>query len=263
MSERVDRSATALRAAVNAALDPEASTGRLSPLNIALFGAILASVAAAILETESTIAAGREGFFRAVELSFGGVFALEYLVRLWVAPERMPSLPAGRARLRWIASPPAVIDLAALLPVFLFAAGAPTLVLRLIRLLRIVRLAHMGPISRALNLVATAISARRYELGVTVALGAVLLVLASALLYVVEGAAQPATFGSIPRALWWGIVTLTTIGYGDVYPVTPLGKVLAGVTAVTGIGLIAAPTGILAASFSEALRGQSVQERED
>jgi voltage-gated potassium channel len=75
-------------------------------------------------------------------------------------------------------------------------------------------------------------------------------------LYLVEGPEQPDKFGSIPRALWWAAVTLTTIGYGDVFPVTPLGKLLAAMTAMAGIGLIAAPTGILAAAFSEAFQRQ-------
>lgn len=78
----------------------------------------------------------------------------------------------------------------------------------------------------------------------------------STLLYLVEGEAQPDNFGSIPRAMWWSIATLTTVGYGDVYPVTALGKILAGLTAITGIGLIAMPTGILAAAFSDAMQRQ-------
>ncbi len=80
-------------------------------------------------------------------------------------------------------------------------------------------------------------------------------------LYMAEGAVQPQQFGSIPRALWWSVVTLTTIGYGDVTPVTPLGKMLAGVTAFLGVGLIAAPTGILAAAFSEAAHHKRGDER--
>jgi len=249
-----------LRRSLHEALDPSARTTGLSALNLALCLAILGSVAATIVETDPTISNGRESLFRAIELGFGSLFALEYLGRLWIAPEREPNRPPWAARLRWATSPSALIDLIALAPVLLVTAGAPLLVLRLFRLLRILRLAHMGPMSRALDLVAQALSARRYELTVTLALGGMLLVLASALLYLVEGAVQPETFGSIPRALWWGVVTLTTIGYGDVYPVTPLGKALAGLTAVFGIGLIAAPTGILAASFSEALRARDDSE---
>ena len=249
-----------LRRRIYAALDPTARPRGLSRTNRFLCLAILASVSAAIIETEPTLSSGREAGFRAIEIAFGCLFAVEYLTRLWIAPEADSARSPAAARLHWAASPAALIDLAALLPVLLVSAGAPTLVLRLVRLLRIVRLAHIGPMSRALTLIARALAARRYELAATLAIGGALLVLASTLLYVVEGAVQPDTFGSIPRSLWWGVVTLTTIGYGDVYPVTPLGKALAGLTAIFGIGLIAAPTGILAGSFTEALRADREAE---
>lgn len=91
-------------------------------------------------------------------------------------------------------------------------------------------------------------------------LATLLLLVSSTMLYLIEGAHQPETFGSIPRTMWWSIATLTTVGYGDVYPVTPLGKIFAGMTAVTGIGLIAMPTGILAAAFSDAIQAQRVEK---
>ena len=82
----------------------------------------------------------------------------------------------------------------------------------------------------------------------------VLLIASSTLLYIVEGQGQPETYGSIPRAMWWSVATLTTVGYGDVYPMTAIGRVFAGLTAITGIGVIAMPTGILASGFSDALQ---------
>ena len=94
---------------------------------------------------------------------------------------------------------------------------------------------------------------RRFELLLSLAVALVLLVLSSTAMYLVEGPTNPEAFGSIPRAMWWSIVTLTTIGYGDVFPVTLGGRMVAGVTAICGIGLIAAPTGILSAAFSDAL----------
>ena len=95
----------------------------------------------------------------------------------------------------------------------------------------------------------------------SVMIAGLLMLVSSTLLYMVEGEAQPDDFGSIPRAMWWSIATLTTVGYGDAFPITPLGKVLAGFTALTGIGLIAMPTGILASAFSDALQRQR-EERE-
>ena len=134
--------------------------------------------------------------------------------------------------------------------------AAPSYLLRLARLLRILRVAKLGRFSRAWTFVGRAIASRRYELLLTFYAAVFVMIVSATLLYIVEGPSQPEKFGSIPRALWWSVVTLTTIGYGDVYPETGLGKVFAGLTAVLGIGLIAAPTGILAAAFSDALQQQ-------
>ncbi|MFC3077669.1 potassium channel family protein [Phenylobacterium terrae] len=234
-------------------LETGAGPGRLSPLNLALCLAIAASTAVAVAETEPLIAARFARSLRASEIAFALLFAAEYLARLWAAPEGEPDSPAWKARLRWILSPPALADLLAVLPVLLTLAGAPTLVLRLIRVLRILRLASLGPTSNPFDLVLHTVWSKRRELGAAYALGGVALLLASSLLYAIEGAVQPEAFGSIPRALWWGVTTLTTIGYGDVHPITPFGKIAAGLTAVTGVGLIAAPAGILAAAFTDAL----------
>ena len=113
----------------------------------------------------------------------------------------------------------------------------------------------------ALSLLVDAVHTRRFELAASLVIGAVLLVVSATLLYVVEGMAQPETFGSIPRAMWWSIATLTTVGYGDVTPVTPLGKLCAGAIAILGIGVIAMPTGILAAAFSDALQARRRSEK--
>jgi voltage-gated potassium channel len=139
---------------------------------------------------------------------------------------------------------------------FLTFFGNETSILRLFRLIRILSLAKLGRYSSAIRAMAEAVKSRRYELLMSLAIAGMLLLTSSTLLYIVEGDAQPATFGSIPRAMWWSIATLTTVGYGDVIPVTVVGRVLAGLTAITGIGLIAMPTGILAAAFSDAIQRQ-------
>lgn len=251
------------RRRVHDALDPAARSGRLSALNLFLTIVIIVSVAFALVETEVSAVRGRERLFDVTELVIGVIFLVEYLARLYAAPESRPHLPAWKARLRWVISPFALIDLAALLPLFLSGQAAPSAVLRLARLLRILRLAKLGRMSRAMTLVVDVFTSRRFELGVAGAIGGMLLILVATLLYLVEGHVQPDKFGSIPRALWWGVITLTTIGYGDVYPITPLGKLLAGFTAVLGIGLVAAPTGILASGFAEALREQREKGKND
>lgn len=239
-----------LRAWLQAQLDPSSRPRGLSPLNTFLAAIILISVTLALIETEATVTAGREHLFRLAELTFAAVFSLEYAARFWTAAEK----GGWPARLRWVISPGALIDLLAIVPAVLTIGAGPTYLLRLARLLRILRLAKLGRFSSAWDLAREAVMSRRYELLLAFYAAVLVMIVSATLLYLVEGPTQPEKFGSIPRALWWSVVTLTTIGYGDVYPETGLGRVLAGLTAVLGIGLIAIPTGILAAAFSDALQ---------
>ncbi len=232
----------------------------LSPLNKAIGVLILVSVVVAALESEVTIHDGNEALFRTVELVIGGIFLTEYLGRVWVAPEGAPEASATRARLRFMVSPAGLLDLVALMPLFVTVLGPEAFVLRFARMLRILRFARLGQFSGAFTLLSDALASRKHELFVGVCVAAALLMLSATLLYVVEGDAQPEAFGSIPRAMWWAIATLTTVGYGDVAPITWLGRVCAGFIAVLGIGLIAIPTGILAAAFSDAAQQQRARK---
>jgi voltage-gated potassium channel len=117
-------------------------------------------------------------------------------------------------------------------------------------------LAKLGKLSSAIQHLMQALADRRYELLVTVFLAGFLLLFGASALYWVEGTVQPDKFGSIPRALWWSIITLITVGYGDVSPITPLGKIFASIIAIAGIGLVAMPAGIMAAAFSDAMQKQ-------
>lgn len=243
-----------LRRRVFEALEPGSSGEGLTLTNRLLAIAIIAASILAILETEPTILAANPGAIVAVELGFAVFFGLEYLARLWSAAENQALGGGWRARLRWMITPAALLDLAATLPVLLAPGLGPSYLLRLLRLARLIRFAKLGRFSRGWHVFMHVVASRRHELWAAASVGLMVLVASSSLLYLVEGGAQPDKFGSIPRALWWGVATLTTIGYGDVYPITPLGKALASVTAVVGIGLIAAPTGILAAGFAEELR---------
>lgn len=234
-------------------LEPSARRGHgLSVTNRVLIVLIVIATLIAVLETEPTLGHYRSSFVLA-EFLLGIVFIAEYVARIWVAPERHPHMKPWRARLKYARSPAAIADLLAVIACLAPAAGEGVL-LRVVRLLRILRLAKLGRMSRAFGYVLEAFQSRREELLISLITGVGLMLVSASLLYFVEGHVQPEAFGSIPRALWWAVATLTTIGYGDVYPITPLGKLLAGITAITSIGVVAMPTGILAAAFSAAMR---------
>ena len=244
-----------LRQSFYEALEPTAHPEGLSWTNRVLIVLILVAATATVLETEPSIINGRLHLFFLVELATGLAFTAEYLARMWIVPDN--PLYQGRrfARLRYALTPAALIDLAAILPTLMaLQSGSGALLLRFFRVLRILRLAKLGRMSRAWSNLVESVSERRHELFLTISLAMIVLLIASTLMYWAEAAAQPEKFGSIPRAMWWCIVTLTTVGYGDVYPITVLGKMLSGFVALAGIGLIAMPAGIIAAAFSDVVQ---------
>ena len=244
-------------------LDPSVRPGGLSLANKVLTIAIVASVMSAILETEASVAARFATAFGVAEVVFTALFLAEYLLRIWIAPEDPRYSQPITGRLKWMMTPTAIIDVVALIPALIFVGAGPVYILRLFRLARILRIATLGRMSSAITLMGDAIAERRFELLLSLAVATVLLVLSSTAMYLIEGPINPEAFGSIPRAMWWSIVTLTTIGYGDVVPVTLGGRMVAGVTAICGIGLIAAPTGILSAAFSDALARRRAMNQKD
>lgn len=251
-----------LRLRVYRQLDPAAWPRKgLSPTNLSLAVLIVIAVIAAIIETEPVIAQGRELLFDDFEVAVASVFAIEYVARIWTVVENPQFAGYRFPRLRYMLTPIAIIDLLAIVPAFLAFGGASSLALRFFRILRMLRLAKLGRTSTAWRAIREALHERRYEFGVVLALVGLTLLISAAMLYLAEADAQPDKFGSVPRALWWSIVTLTTVGYGDTFPVTVLGKFFAAIVAITGVMVIAIPTGIFAASFSEGL--QRHRERHD
>lgn len=240
-----------LRLRVAIALDPVLRlTPGLSLANRVVIGLILCSVLVAVLATESVVTASWGTWIMWAESIFLVFFTLEYVLRVWVSVENCQN----RSRWHYVRRPAAMFDLITLILIAFTFFGSSGFLLRVFRLLRLVRVARLGRFSSALELLGAAVSQRRFELWVTAAAALFLLFFSSALLYLVEGGAQPDEFGSIPRAMWWSVATLTTVGYGDAYPVTALGRLFAAFTAVAGIGLIAMPTGILAGAFSDAIQ---------
>jgi voltage-gated potassium channel len=234
------------------ALEPAARPKGLSPVNRAIVALILFSAGLAVLETEPVIMDAWAKEIVWAELAIAAIFSLEYLGRLFAAG-RDSRYVGLRGRLRWMATPSAILDLLAILPSLILVGGDSGFLLRFLRLLRILRIARLGRFGMAFDQIWDVVRQRTPELLASLLFAMVLLLLSASALYLAEGGVQPEAFGSIPRALWWAVATLTTVGYGDVYPITPLGRFLAAVTAIAGIGLIAMPAGILAASFAEAL----------
>jgi voltage-gated potassium channel len=235
----------------------------ISPVNLAVIALISLASVIAIIETEPVIRdhVDLAKIFRTADFAFAVIFTIEYLLRVWVAGED-ERYRGWTGRLRYVITPAALLDLVAVLPFLLTFAISDMFLLRLFRLLRILTLARLGRFSDGARLLMKGLQIRKYEIGLCVCFSAVALIISASLLHLAEGSSQPEAFGSIPRALWWSVATLTTVGYGDVYPITALGRVFGGVTAIAGIAFIALPAGILAAAFSEVFQRQTRDKRE-
>lgn len=212
---------------------------------------ILINVAALIVETVPELPGVVYTGLWIIELFSMAFFTIEYFMRIWVAPEN-PSLQKHRfPRLRYLITPFAVIDFFAILPFYLLAFlnfnVKFLLILRLFRLLKLVRY------FKALQIMVRVFKSKSQELLIAVFFTLTILIFISFLMYYVEGPHQPDVFGSVPETFWWGIITLTTVGYGDVVPITPWGKFFGGIIAILGIGIFALPAGILASGFSTEL----------
>jgi voltage-gated potassium channel len=220
---------------------------------------VFLNVAAVIVGTVPSVSARWGRPLRVFEIVSVIVFTLEYAARLWscTVDERFKHPVLGRVRCAL--QPMLIIDLLAVLPFYFPFMGVDLRGLRALRLLRILRIAKVGRYYSSLDLIKQVVRAKKEELVLTFALLMLLLVMSSSVLYYCENSAQPETFSSIPATMWWAVATLTTVGYGDIYPVTVMGKVCASAIAILGIGVFALPTGILGAGFVEAIQERKIQ----
>ena len=235
----------------------------LSPVNTFLVVVILMASFVMIIETEPSVSERHGRLLDIFEWSFGLIFLVEYLARVWVAAEEPDVAGRWRGRLRFVLSPWGLLDLFIVVATIAPLIGPNVTVLRLVRVFRIVLVGKLGRMTEALSDFSAAINSRRYELTITLGLCLSVMLLGATVMWLAEGDTQPEQFGSIPRSLWWAVVTLTTIGYGDVYPVTAIGRLFSAVFSLAGIGLIALPSGILASAFSELAQRRREMGREE
>jgi len=231
-------------------------------LNIFLMGLIFLNVIAVILETEKSLAVRYKGLFHWFEIISVIIFSVEYLLRLWSSTENKKFQHPILGRVKYALSPMALIDLLAILPFYLpMFIPVDLRFLRALRLFRLFRLFKVSRYVKSLRTIKNVFIEKKEELLIAIFSVLILLVFSSSLMYFVEHEAQPDVFSSIPAAMWWGISTLTTIGYGDMYPITTLGKFLGGIIALLGIGLFALPAGILASGFAGEIQKKDKKER--
>lgn len=217
-----------------------------------IIASIVITALSIILESVPSLHPKFTPIFFAIEIYSLCVFGIEYGLRIWSSPEnqRLQHLTPTQARLTYIRSPMAIIDLLAIVPFILSLFAVDLRFLRVVRLLRIFKLTRY---SSAMDTLFKVIKNESRAFCSIVFVLIIILIVASSCIYLVEHKAQPETFGSIPDAMWWTMVTLATVGYGDAVPVTALGKILGGIIMVVGIGLVALPAGILASAFSAKL----------
>ncbi|CAA9588665.1 MAG: Potassium voltage-gated channel subfamily KQT; possible potassium channel, VIC family [uncultured Truepera sp.] len=221
--------------------------------DVALLISIVLSILLVMLESVQSVRAAYGSTLRALEWGFTGLFTLEYLLRLY----------ASRRPLGYATSFFGVVDLLTIVPSYLslFVVGAQSLLaVRALRLLRVFRILKLSRYLGEASVLTTALRASRFKITVFVCTVLALVIIIGSVMYLVEGARNG--FTSIPISIYWAIVTLTTVGYGDISPKTPLGQIISSVLMIVGYGIIAVPTGIVTAELTRAARqgdGAAVQ----
>jgi len=221
---------------------------------------VLANVAAVILESLPELHQAYAREFHQFEVFSVGFFLIEYLLRIWTAPENHgnPKHKTATSRRKgYVLSFHGIIDLLAIVPFFLHSL-LPGLDLRFLRIVRILRILKLSHYNTALEDLISAIYAERHSFISSLYLLAIALLVTSCLMYYAEHNLQPDKFGSIPESLWWSIVTLTTLGYGDAVPISGIGKLIGGFTALSGVLTVALLTGIVASAFTTRMRRQEI-----
>jgi len=232
-----------------------AENGRIASkiFDLIILGFILLSVISVFITTFD-LPQEYQKSLQQIELISLIVFSAEYLLRIWTADLLYPRYGFFRSRIKYVLSGMALIDLLAILPFYLPMLLPVNLIgIRAVRLVRLLRLLKLNRYSDALTSIGRVFKSKSREIFASLFFVLILLVVASLLIYYAEHDAQPNQFQNAFSGLWWAVATLTTVGYGDIYPITPVGRLLGAAIAILGIGMVAVPTSILSAGFVEFL----------
>lgn len=244
-------------------LEYSESSNRLSYLDdVIITGLIILSSLGFMFETESA-AENYTNWLLGIEILATAVFTIEYFLRLWVCNLNPKYRHPVMGRIKHGLQPLSIIDFLTLIPFYLIVLFPFPVVIQICHLLRCLRLFKISRYSESVRTIARVMWAKREELFATFIAVVFLLVFISSLMYFVETDEQPEEFTSIPATMWWGVITLTTVGYGDVYPTTAMGKILSSSLALFGIGIIALPAGIIASGFSEEIEKRQHKKLEE
>jgi voltage-gated potassium channel len=247
---------TQLKRKIYNVLDSSDHHSHLSRLvNSLLIILISLNVIAVSLETVNTIYEKYNVLFYNFEIFSITIFSIEYILRVWAITSENRYKHPFTGRIKFVFTFNAIIDLLAILPFYLpMFIGVDLRFIRVLRLLRLVRILKISRYMHATTMISNVFKSKKEELAISLMLIVFLMIVVSSIMFYVEHDAQPDKFSSIPSTMWWSVATLTTVGYGDLFPITVLGKTLASVISILGIGMVALPAGILASGFSEELK---------
>lgn len=216
---------------------------------------IILNVIAVMLETVQSIHDPHIKFFRFFDQISVAIFTIEYILRVWSCNHDPRYAHSFKGRLKYMVSIYALIDLVAILPSYIHVVvGLDLRVLRILRLLRFLRLFRLTSYMKSARMVKSVFKSRANDLKLSLVLILFLIIIAACLVYVAEHKAQPQKFSSIPAAIWWAVITVTSVGYGDIVPITPAGKIMTSIISLMGLAVFALPAGIITSGFLDEMR---------
>jgi voltage-gated potassium channel len=228
------------------------STGKA--VNIFLIVLICLNVVAVVMETVDSVYQPDRTFFTYFDMFSVAVFTVEYALRLWTC-DADPQYKGLTGRFRYAFTFFALVDLISILPFYIpMFLPVGLRMARMFRLVRIFRLFKLSRYSDSLRTIENVFRSKKEEILMTLFMGAIIVVISSTLMYYAERDVQPDKFSSIPAAMWWSVTTMSTVGYGDVFPITAIGRVIGAFTALLGVGMFALPAGILGSGFVEEIQ---------